>query len=116
MFLSSATKTHVCIWWCEIPLLRCQRLSLSETAGSRSLDRLVLSLVSLPSCLQRAFNRPIDQFAAGEKPLPRVVTVSTVLVDGEFPMGLPPLVLQPANWANVAEILSVEVEVLALEA
>src|SRR2546425_2318576 len=90
-------------------------LSLSESAGSGSLDHLVLSLVSLHSSLQRAFNRAVHQLAPRKKPLLRVVTVGTVLVDSEFPMSLPPVVLQSTNWANAAEVLSVEVELLALE-
>src|SRR5205823_14573202 len=88
---------------------------LRKPSFSSSLDHLVLSLVSLHSSLQRAFNRAVHQLASRKKPLLRVVTVSTVLVDGEFPMSLPPVVLQSANWTNAAEVLSVEVEVLARE-
>ena len=73
------------------------------------------SRVSHHPCLQRAFNRSIHQLVAREKPVLRVVAVSAVLVDGDFPKPLPPDVLQPADWLNVAGVLSSEIEVFALK-
>ena len=80
-----------------------------------ALCELVLSLVSLHASLQRAFNRSVNMLAARNKPLFRVVAVVAVFVDGETPALFPSAVLQPANWSDAAEVLSVQVEVLAFE-
>ena len=85
-----------------------------DRAPRHWLDPLVLS-VSLHSCFQRAFNCPVHQFVAWEKPVFRVIALIAVFIDGKVPASFATGVIQSTDMSEVARVISIQVKELALE-